>query len=577
MFLFNKNSELVDVFMELLPDFKQAFFFTVVFNLLLLAPIGYMNDVYGPVLNSRSFKTLFFVTMLLLVALIIYGILQWVRSRILINTSIKFSKKISSRVFEAAFVANLRNIPGAGNALRDMVALRTFIQSPGLESLLDAPVSLVFLALVFLINLKMGLVALVTALLLIIIGYLSESKISKSLKNAQDFANQANTIADSSLKNIVLCSTMGIKSSVKEAFIANQNRAIQAQVDASKLAATASNLSKVIMIAQGSVLLGVGCLLTLMGHIQDNGSSMIIASILGSRAGAPLFQVIVGWKTIVGAQLAFERLDNFLKQIPTEKSGMTLPEPIGMLEVDRVFLNHPGTRTPFLKSVSFSASQGTVTLLIGPSGSGKSTLLRAIVGLIPCSSGNVRLDGADIFSWNKTELGPFLGYLPQQVDLFNGTIAENIGRFSQGTLDMVELAAELTNIHKMIANMKNKYDTAIGDGGRSLSGGQKQKIALARAIFGHPKLIVLDEPNSNLDEHDDLQLIETIKKLKKKGCTIVVASHKRNLLSVVDQIVLMDNGQVKIFGPRDEVLQKLEGKTVSQPKSESKSKSFRAY
>jgi ABC-type protease/lipase transport system fused ATPase/permease subunit len=174
-------------------------------------------------------------------------------------------------------------------------------------------------------------------------------------------------------------------------------------------------------------------------------------------------------------------------------------------------------------------------------------------------------------------LGPFLGYLPQQVDLFNGTIAENIGRFSQGTLDMVELAAELTNIHKMIANMKNKYDTAIGDGGRSLSGGQKQKIALARAIFGHPKLIVLDEPNSNLDEHDDLQLIETIKKLKKKGCTIVVASHKRNLLSVVDQIVLMDNGQVKIFGPRDEVLQKLEGKTVSQPKSESKSKSFRAY
>lgn len=565
MFRINRKSELTAVILDLTPSIKRAFFFTVVFNLLLLAPIGYMRDVYGPVVNSRSFNTLFFVTLFLFGALILYGVLQWVRSKILLNISREFSKKISSRVFEAAFMANLRNSPqGSSLALRDLVALRTFIHSPGFESLLDAPVSLVFLALVFMINLRMGLVALAAALILMLIGYLSESKISKSLKNAQEFANQANLIADNSLKNVVLCSTMGIKSSVKEIFIRNQTEAIKAQVDASKLAAAASNLSKVIMISQGSVLLGVGCLLTLTGHIQDNGSAMIIASILGSRAGAPLFQVIVGWKNIVGAKLSFDRLDKFLAQVPPKVSGMSLPEPIGKLELEQVFVSHPGGRQAFLKSISFSANPGSVTLLVGPSGAGKTTLLKAIVGLVPCSIGCVRLDGADIFSWSKAELGSFLGYLPQHVDLFNGSISENIARFTNSPLENVEIAAKATNIHEMISAMPDKYDTVIGDGARSLSGGQKQKIALARAVFGRPKLIVLDEPNSNLDEHDDLQLIETIKLLKKEGCTIIIASHKRNLLGVVDQIVLIDNGQVKLTGPRDKVLEKLENQNSVQ-------------
>jgi ATP-binding cassette subfamily C exporter for protease/lipase len=301
----------------------------------------------------------------------------------------------------------------------------------------------------------------------------------------------------------------------------------------------------------------LGRWLTIVGLLQDSGSLMIVASVLGARMLAPLVQIIAQWKMIVSAKDSYARLDILLESVPVKPTGMVLPPPVGQVVVENLFLAAPGKGPTILKGLSFVLSAGEALALIGPSASGKSSLTRALVGIWGAQSGKVRLDGADVFQWSKENLGPYLGYLPQTVELFDGTLAENIARFGLVDMDKVLAASRLLGLDEFVQTLPEKYETRVGTAGAFLSGGQRQRLALARAVYGMPKLIVLDEPNSSLDEQGDALFNELLKHLKAAGSTVVIVTHKASPLTVVDKILFLNDGRMQLWGPRDEVLAKL--------------------
>jgi ATP-binding cassette subfamily C exporter for protease/lipase len=304
-------------------------------------------------------------------------------------------------------------------------------------------------------------------------------------------------------------------------------------------------------------MMGLGCWLTIMGMLNGSGSLMIVASVLGGRMLSPLVQIIAQWKMIVSAKDSYARLETLLDSVPPKPIGMQLPAPTGQLVVENLFVAAPGKGPTILKGLSFVLNAGESLALIGPSASGKTTLTRALVGIWGAQSGKVRLDGADIFQWPKESLGPYLGYLPQTVELFDGTVAENIARFGEVDMDKVQAASRLLGMDELVQTLPERYDTRVGTAGAFLSGGQRQRLALARAVYGMPKLIVLDEPNSSLDEQGDALFIELLNALKAAGSTVVIVTHKSSPLAVIDKILFMNDGRMQLWGPRDEVLAKL--------------------
>ena len=315
-------------------------------------------------------------------------------------------------------------------------------------------------------------------------------------------------------------------------------------------------------MAQASLLLGAGCWLIINGLFPNGGGLMVVASVLGGRVLAPISQLIESWKMVANARDAYGRVDRLLGALPARTVGMALPSPLGHLAVEAVTAAAPNSNVAIIRGASFSVSAGQVLAIVGPSGSGKSSMARLIVGVWPAASGKVRLDGVDIFPWSKNELGPHLGYLPQDVDLFDGTLAENIARFGMIDSASVEEAARMVGVHESIMALEKGYDSEIGDDGCFLSGGMRQRIGLARAIYGNPRLLVLDEPNSSLDEAGEQALLKTLRALKAQGATIVVVSHRTSLLEEVDLMLVLVEGQVKAFGKRDEVLVALGGKPL---------------
>jgi len=312
-------------------------------------------------------------------------------------------------------------------------------------------------------------------------------------------------------------------------------------------------------------VLGLAAWLTLIGELQVGGGAMIVAWTLSSRALGPLQMLISQWKTVVAARSAFSRLEAFLKALPVRETGMPLPPPKGALSVDGLVAGAPGNPAAILRGVNFALAPGQALAVVGPTASGKSTLARLLVGLWPAVSGKVRLDGVDVHTWNKQELGPHLGYLPQDNELFDGTLAENIARFGDVDGAKVEEAARAVGLHEIITALPEGYDTRIGAGGSVFSGGQRQRVALARAIYNNPNFIVLDEPNSSLDESGDRALLQTLMAQKSRGATLVIITHRTNVLAVVDRMLVLRDGQMQMFGPRDEVLAALSGKTKAAP------------
>jgi ATP-binding cassette subfamily C exporter for protease/lipase len=548
-------SELREAIASLRPFFVLSGWFSLVCSLLVLAPSGYMLEVYDRVVNSRSHTTLVMLTLLVLGAYVVMEVLEWARSEVMRAASVELDSKMSVRIFNAIFEANLRRLPGGTQQpLNDFRQVRDFLYSPVLLALLESPVSLVMMVLLFLISPVLGWSALAFALLQTLVAWLNERSTQPPLMQANRAAIEAQQYADNTLRNAEVIESMGMLRDTHRRWLLKQRDFLDLQALASERAGGYQAISKLLQNTLSSLLLGLGCWLLLRNELNGGGGMMIVASILGGRMLAPLVQVVSQWQTVVNARDAWTRLDGLLTAVPARPPGMALPAPRGALQVEQLVAGAPGSPVPIVRGVQYALAPGEVLAVVGPSAAGKTTLARLLVGLWPAQGGKVRLDGADIHTWNKAELGAHLGYLPQGVELFEGTLAENIARFAEVEPAKVEAAARAVGLHEFILSLPLGYDSPVGPEGARLSGGQRQRVGLARALYGDPVFVVLDEPNSSLDEEGDAALARAIQESKARGTTFVVMTHRTSVLAVADKMLVLRDGLQQAFGPRDEVL-----------------------
>ena len=554
-----KPSELREAVASLWPFFVRAGWFSLVCSLLVLAPSGYMLEVYDRVVNSRSHTTLAMLTLLVLGAYVVMEVLEWARSEVMRSASVELDRKMSVRIFNAIFEANLSRLPGGTQQpLNDFRQVRDFLYSPVLLAIMEAPVALVMMVLLFLINPLLGWSALAFAVLQTLVAWLNERSTKPPLMQANRTAIEAQQYADNTLRNAEVIESMGMLRDTHRRWQRKQQDFLDLQALASERAGGFQAISKLLQNTLTSMLLGLGCWLLLYNELRGGPGMMIVASVLGGRMLAPLVQVVSQWQTVVNVRDAWVRVDGLLVAVPERKQGMSLPAPRGALQVEQLVAGAPGSPAPILRGVQFALAPGEVLAVVGPSAAGKTTLARLLVGLWPAQGGKVRLDGADIHAWSKAELGAHLGYLPQGVELFEGTLAENIARFAEVEPAKVEAAARAVGLHEFILSLPQGYDSPVGPEGARLSGGQRQRVGLARALYGDPVFVVLDEPNSSLDEEGDAALARAIQDAKARGTTFVIMTHRTSVLGVADKMLVLHDGQQQAFGPRDDVLAALQ-------------------
>jgi len=556
-------SELREAITGLQPFFKQAAWFSFFSSLLILMPSIYMLEVYERVVNSRSHTTLAMLTVLVIASFILMELLEWVRSEVMHNAAMALDRRLSKRICLAIFEANLKKMAGGSiQPMNDFRTLRDFLCAPVLTALMEAPVSLIFLVLIFAISPVLGWSAVLAAIVQTFVGWLNERSTQPPLLAANRSAIAAQQYVDGSLRNAQVIESMGMLRNIHRRWMEKQRDFLKLQALASDNAGFYQAVSKFLQNTVSSMLLGLGAWLLLRNELNGGAAYMIVGSILGGRVLAPLVQIVAQWQTVVNARDGYNRLESLLAMLPVKPESMSLPAPRGQVVVENVLAGAPGAQAAILMGVGFALNPGDVLAVVGPSASGKTTLARLLVGLWPAMNGKVRLDGADVFTWDKQELGPHLGYLPQNVELFEGTVAENIARFGEVDVGKVEAAARAVGLHEFILELPEGYDSPVGPDGTMLSGGQRQRVALARAIYGGPAFVVLDEPNSSLDEVGDAALAAAIAKLKQEGTTFVVMTHRTSVLSVADKMLVLRDGQTQYFGMRDDVLKALAEATI---------------
>lgn len=545
---------------QVLASFKKSFrtigVFSAVINMLMLMPAIYMLQLYDSVLTSRNETTLLMLTFIMLGAYVFMGALEYVRTFILIRVGAQMDTKLNKRVYTAAFEQSLKQGDGnAGQSLKDLTNIRQFMTGNALFAFFDAPWFPIYIFVIFMFHPWLGIFALCGTAVLIILAYINEKISRKPLEEANSMAIISTNMASNNLRNAEVIEAMGMLPNLQARWYKLHSKFLNLQAEASEKSGIVTAISKSSTVALQSLMLGLGALLVLEDQISPG--MMIAGSILLGRAIAPVQLLISVWKQFGSTRSAYERLTKLLENNPAREAGMALPKPKGIISVENVTAAPPGSRVAVLKGLNFSIAAGEVLGVIGPSGSGKSTLARLLVGVWPAAAGKVRLDGADVYLWNKDELGSHVGYLPQDIELFSGTVSENIARFGEIDADKVILAAKRAGVHEMILNMPEGYDTPLGDGGAGLSGGQKQRLGLARTMYDDPSLIVLDEPNSNLDDIGENALLAALTDLRQRGKTIVLITHRTSIISVTNKLLLLHEGAAKMFGPTDQVLAEL--------------------
>ncbi len=539
-------------------SFMVVGLFSMFINLLMLVPSFYMLQVYDRVVTSGSESTLVMLTLIMAMLMISMGSLEWVRSRILVRVSARMDQILNERVYNAAFKQALYsgNAAQGSQPVQDLTGLRQFMTGNGLFAFFDAPWIPLYLAIMFMFHPLFGWVGVGAAIILIIIAFVNEKLTSKPLQEANKEQVGASAAMNRNLSNAEVVESMGMLGNVRDRWMERHNKVLSWQANASERAAAITAFSKTTRLLVQSLVLGLGAYLAIQQEITPG--LMIAGSILLGRALAPIDQMIGAWKGFVGARAQFKRLDEMMTKIPEETEKMSLPAPKGDIRFEGAVVAPPGSRNPVIKGVSFQVAAGDSVGILGPSAAGKSTLARALLGIWPTLQGKVRLDGADVFTWDREELGPHIGYLPQDIELFEGSISENIARFGEIDANKVVIAAKSAGVHEMILALANGYDTVIGSGGAGLSGGQRQRIGLARALYGDPKLVVLDEPNSNLDDVGERALAMALVGLKERGSTVFVITHKVGVLAQLEKLLVLKEGQLHLYGPRDEVLQRMQ-------------------
>ncbi|ATQ75381.1 type I secretion system permease/ATPase [Massilia violaceinigra] len=552
--LLDKKNEIGQALLTFKSTFYTVGVFSAITNLLMLVPSLYMLQVYDRVLASQNEITLLMLTLLMLGAYVLMSALELMRSLILVRVGAAFDMQMNKRVYTAAFEKNLKKAGGnAGQALSDLTNIRQFLTGNALFAFFDAPWFPIYLIVIFFFQPILGWFALGGTAILVILAVVNERVSHKPLAEASTTSIMAGNMATNNLRNAEVIEAMGMLPNLQARWYKLHSKFLELQAEASQKAGTVGAITKFVQVSLQSLILGLGALLVIEGKLTPG--MMIAASILVGRAMQPVQQVIGVWKSFAGVRSSYERLETLLEENEERKENMSLPKPTGHLQIDNITAGPPGAATPVLKSVSFGVEPGDVLAVIGPSGSGKSTLARLLVGVWPAVIGKVRLDGADIYQWNKDELGPHMGYLPQDIELFGGTVSENIARFGNIEPEQVVLAAQRAGVHEMILKMSSGYDTVLGDGGAGLSGGQKQRLGLARAMYGDPSLLVLDEPNSNLDEVGEQALMMAVQELRQRGKTIVLITHRPAAINASTKMLVLRDGAVQMFGPTNQVMQ----------------------
>lgn len=551
-----ESTEVYDAFKTCSPSFIGVFIFSAIVNFLALTGSLYMLQVYDRVISSKSVSTLIGLSLICLAAYILYGGLDTIRAKMLGRIGARFDELLARRIFDLVATMPLKGAKPSESMqpVRDLDQIRGFLSSMGPTALFDMPFMPIFFIGCFLIHPWLGIFSMCGGVVIVLLTLYTEGKSRGPMMEMTKSGAERHVMAETSRRNAEAVRALGMLGFLAERYGVAHTRHVNDGLKASESASVIGAFAKVFRMVLQSGILGLGAFLVIEG--QMSAGSMIAASIMMSRALAPIEIAVANWKGFIGARQSYRRLQHILSIIPPQTRRLALPTPVAHVAVEDLYVGAPGSTGAIVQGASFTLQGGQGLGMIGPSASGKSSLARALVGVWPSLRGEVRLDGAALDQWEPDALGAHVGYLPQDVELFDGTVAENISRFRPDATDedIIE-AARMAGAHELILGFEDGYETRIGEGGMALSGGQRQRVALARALFGKPFLVVLDEPNASLDGAGDEALNQAIMSVRERGGVVIVITHRPAALGSVDQVAIMEAGRIKAMGPRDEVLQ----------------------
>ncbi len=558
------QSELRLAFEEHLPTVFRAMLLSIVAGLLMLTPMIYMMELYGRAVSSQSFRTLVTMTLAVLAAYALMEVLHWLVSKIMWNVGRKVDEHLQAKLFTSLFEFRLKKQEaGALSPINDLRSIREFIASPVAAAFFEIPVAIIVLVIVSFISPVVLVFSIIGAVIQLFLLFLTEKQVRPPFLASAAASVRAQKMMADALKNVEVIEAMGMRAHFFRKWYDLQKVFLLKQAVASTRATNLGGLTKTLMLAQGSLLMGLTFWLMLDGFISS-GALAIFAGMLGAKILQPLVGIVSGWQLVVNARDAFSNIEKFLAAVPEAREKMALPVPDGALQLDGVAVSAPNGNAIVLRNVSISLPAGASLAVIGPSGSGKTSLARAIMGVWPLAAGKVRIDGAELDHWEREEFGQYVGYLPQDVELFEGSFAENISRFRDVDPESLDQVVECTGLAPIIANLPDGLNSEVGVDGYYLSGGQRQRVGLARAIYGSPKLVVLDEPNASLDMDGIAMLNSVLDQLKQKSVTTIIISHRPDVLQRVDFILFIKDGLPQLFGPRDQVLERLQPAGATQ-------------
>lgn len=546
------GSQLRDALGACRGGFFAVAVFSLFINLLMLATPLYMLQLFDRVLGSRSTDTLMVLTIITVLALLTMAGLMMARGRIMVWIGTWIDRRIGGSVLAAGIEGGLHGREPSVQGLRDVSTVRSFLAGSGVFPLMDAPWTPIFIVIVFMLHPTLGWISLVGAVILFALALFNELATQKLLARSGTSSIHSLNQAQSAVHNADVIRAMGMAPNLIRRWQQQNAETLALQARASNRGGAITSASKFFRLMLQIAMLGTGAWLVLQAEVTPG--VMIAGSILMARALAPVEQAIGTWRSAVAARDAYKRVKQLLAALPARPESMPLPAPSGKVSVEGLAYIHPGAADPVLRGVTFELNAGEAMGLIGPSAAGKTTLARLVVGNLTPRAGHARLDGMDVAEWDSEDRGQYIGYLPQDVELFSGTVRENIARMGEGDTEDIIAAAKLAGVHDLILRLPQGYETEIGDGGASLSGGERQRIALARALYGDARLIVLDEPNASLDSEGEAALVNALQTLSENNITLVVIAHRPSILRNMDKVLVLRDGAMSAFGPRDEVL-----------------------